>query len=377
MFFKIKLPAGTASDRGGTEAGLSAFASESDPVVAPAEAGSASPRSHRHGRARMAATLAIVILATASLTASAILQYRRLVPPDGSLVIETSAPGEEVTVAGAVVGRTPVRISLKPGTHTVLVGEGERRREMSVHVAPGASIVHHVEIAPPPASSVSLATAQHLRIESESTASAVLVDGIDRGPSPVTVADLTPGVHDVVVHARGATLRNRVTLQAGESKVLVFAAASKPVEAGGVAAAPASGGFLAVNSGVPVQIREGGRVIGSSDLDRQMLPTGEHTLEFVNEALGYQSRRTVRIEAGKTTSVQLERVNGAISINALPWAEVWIGGERIGQTPIGNLSRPIGTYDVVLRHPELGERRERVTITTKGPARLGVDLRRK
>jgi hypothetical protein len=204
----------------------------------------------------------------------------------------------------------------------------------------------------------------------------VLVDGVDRGPTPIDVEGLAPGAHDVVIRVAGGNLRQRVTLRPGESTVMVFAS---PVKTRETAAAPAAGagGFLAVNSGVPVQIREGGRVIGASDLDRQMLPTGEHTLDFVNESLGYQTRKTVRIEAGKTTNVQLERVNGVLSVNAQPWAEVWIGGERIGQTPIGNLSRPIGTYDVVLRHPEFGERRERVTITTKGTARLGVDLRRK
>jgi hypothetical protein len=267
-----------------------------------------------------------------------------------------------------------VTLSLKPGTYGVQVGQGELKREMSVDLAAGASIVRHLDMSAPQAPPA--VQTQRLRIESDTPASAVLVDGVDRGPTPINVEGLAPGAHDVVVRAGGATLRHRVSLHPGDSTVMVFAAPAKPAETT-TAAAPASGGFLAVSSSVPVQIREGGRVIGSSDLERQMLPTGEHTLEFVNEALGYQTRKTVRIEAGKTANVQLERVNGVLSVNAMPWAEVWIGGERIGQTPIGNLSRPIGTYDVVLRHPELGERRERVTITTKGPARLGVDLRRK
>jgi hypothetical protein len=303
------------------------------------------------------------------------MQYKRLVPASGTLVIETSVPGQEVTVAGNVVGRTPVTLSLKPGSYGVQVGQGEMKRDMSVDLAAGASIVRHLDLGN--ASLVPAVQTQRLRIESDTPAAAVLVDGVDRGPTPISVEGLAPGAHDVVVRAGGATLRHRVSLHPGDSTVMVFAGASKAPETTTTTSAAASGGFLAVNTGVPVQIREGGRVIGSSELERQMLPTGEHTLEFVNDALGYQSRKTVRIEAGKTASVQLERVNGVLSVNAMPWAEVWIGGERIGQTPIGNLSRPIGTYDVVLRHPELGERRERVTITTKGPARLGVDLRRK
>jgi hypothetical protein len=203
----------------------------------------------------------------------------------------------------------------------------------------------------------------------------VVVDGIERGMSPVSVRGLAAGNHDVVVRDAGASLRQKVTLRPGESMVLVFAS-SAPLDTSR-AAAPVAGGWLAITSAIHVQIRESGKVLGNTEADRVMLPTGQHTLEFVNEPLGYHSRRSVRIEPGKTTALQLERVNGVLNINAQPWAEVWVDGERVGQTPIGNLSRPIGTHEVVLRHPELGERREQVTITTRQPARLGVDLRRR
>jgi hypothetical protein len=54
-----------------------------------------------------------------------------------------------------------------------------------------------------------------------------------------------------------------------------------------------------------------------------------------------------------------------------------VDGERIGETPIGNLSRPIGRHEVIFRHPQLGEHREVVVVTANGPTRLGVDLRKK
>jgi hypothetical protein len=66
-----------------------------------------------------------------------------------------------------------------------------------------------------------------------------------------------------------------------------------------------------------------------------------------------------------------------LSLNASPWAEVFVDGERIGETPIGNLSRPIGRHEVIFRHPQLGEHREVVVVTASGPTRLGVDLRKK
>jgi hypothetical protein len=52
-----------------------------------------------------------------------------------------------------------------------------------------------------------------------------------------------------------------------------------------------------------------------------------------------------------------------------------VGGERIGETPIANLTRPIGTHEVLLRHPQFGERKARLTVSLKQPARLGVDMR--
>jgi hypothetical protein len=96
----------------------------------------------------------------------------------------------------------------------------------------------------------------------------------------------------------------------------------------------------------------------------------------VNDALGYRSSRKIAVVAGQTTSSRVEMPSGSLSINAQPWAEVWVGGERIGETPIANLSRAIGSYEVVFRHPQLGERRENVVVTLQQPARLGVDMRR-
>ena len=66
-----------------------------------------------------------------------------------------------------------------------------------------------------------------------------------------------------------------------------------------------------------------------------------------------------------------------LHINAVPWAEVWIDGERIGETPIGNLPARIGTREIVFRHPDLGERRATALVTLKEPVRISMDLRKK
>ena len=60
-----------------------------------------------------------------------------------------------------------------------------------------------------------------------------------------------------------------------------------------------------------------------------------------------------------------------------PWADVWIDGEKVGETPIGNLPMAIGTHEVIFRNPDFGEQRQLVTVTLTAPARVTVDLRKK
>jgi hypothetical protein len=137
------------------------------------------------------------------------------------------------------------------------------------------------------------------------------------------------------------------------------------------------GGWVSVKTPVAMQVFEEGQLVGTTDIDRIMLPVGSHRLEIVSEALGYRSRLDVAVRSGQTSTVRLDLPTGVLAVNAQPWAEVWVDGERVGETPIGNLTRTIGPHEVVFRHPDLGERKTTVVVTLKAPARVGVDLRSK
>ena len=141
------------------------------------------------------------------------------------------------------------------------------------------------------------------------------------------------------------------------------------------AAAPVSG-WVSVTAPVEVEVREHGSVLGTSHSDRIMVSAGRHQLEIVSEALGYRATAVVQVPAGKVAPVRIEWPKGTASVNAEPWAEVWIDGEKTGETPIGNLSLPIGPHEIVFRHPELGEQRYAVSISLKAPARVSVDMRK-
>ena len=138
-----------------------------------------------------------------------------------------------------------------------------------------------------------------------------------------------------------------------------------------------AGGWVSVKTPVPMQVFEEGRLVGTTEVDRIMLPVGTRRLEIVSEALGYRSRQEVAIRAGQTSTLRLDMPTGVLAVNAQPWAEVWVDGERVGETPIGNLTRTIGPHEVVFRHPELGEKKTTVVVTLKEPTRVGVDLRSK
>lgn len=145
--------------------------------------------------------------------------------------------------------------------------------------------------------------------------------------------------------------------------------AAKPAPAGALS------GWVRVDVPVPMRITEDGRLLGTTDVDRLMLPTGDHMLDMRNDELGFATRQMVTIKAGETAILPVRLPSASISINAKPWAEAWVDGERVGDTPIGTLMRTVGRHEVVLRHPELGERRVPVLVTMMQPARVSVDFK--
>lgn len=356
--------------------GLDAFGSEAAPAVgavpSPAPAKPALARPSSKPRLFLAGGWVALGLVIAGATGGGYALYKRRfpsAPPTGMLTVETSPADLEVVIAGKTVGRTPLTLPLTAGAYDVRVGAGDHQRALKVNVVAGIASVQHVEFVAPTAAV--LPETGTLRVQTEPSKLAVLVDGVGRGWSPLTIERLAPGDHDIAVRTGHGAVHRSVKLQPRETLALLVSTASV------AEAAAATGGWLTVSSPVTLQLREGGKVIGTSEVDKVMLPAGDHEVELLNDALGFRATRKVRIAAGKTATTRIDLPNGTLSVNAQPWAEVWIDGERIGETPIGNLERPIGTHQVVFRHPDLGERRESVVITLLQPARLGVDLRKK
>lgn len=146
---------------------------------------------------------------------------------------------------------------------------------------------------------------------------------------------------------------------------------ASPVQA---PAASSRDGGVRVSSPIEVHLLDGDRVLGSSEDGPIIVPAGRHEFEFVNSMVGYRARRVVDVKAGQITPLSIPVPNGTLNINALPWAAVWIDGNPLGETPLGNLSVVPGEHEIVFRHPQLGERREKALVRAGVPTRVAVNL---
>jgi hypothetical protein len=133
-------------------------------------------------------------------------------------------------------------------------------------------------------------------------------------------------------------------------------------------------GGIRVSAPIELVVLEGERVLGSTTEGPIMAAAGRRELDFVNSAIGYRVRQTVEVKAGQITPFTVAVPNGVLNINALPWATVLIDGNSAGETPIGNLSVVPGEHEVILRHPQLGERRERVIVRSGVETRVSANL---
>jgi PEGA domain-containing protein len=84
----------------------------------------------------------------------------------------------------------------------------------------------------------------------------------------------------------------------------------------------------------------------------------------------------VDVRGGQVVPLEVSLPNGRLSINATPWAEVWIDGKSVGETPLGNLSVPLGEHEIVFRHPQFGELRRTAIVRLDVVTRVTANLQR-
>jgi len=327
----------------------------------------AAARESASNRPRMIAAAVVVV----ALTSGGVFAARRyfsapatVVPTTGTVVVNTDPAGAAVVIDGEAHGATPVTATLKAGPHTIELSTKEGvRRTMTVNVTANQQLSQFIEM--PKAA----AGTGDLQVRTDPPGAKVVVDGQNRGTSPVTVKELAPGSHVVVLQNDLGSVNEDVTIQPGATASLVV-----PLKA--PQGAPVSG-WISITAPAELQIFESDRLLGTSRTDRIMVAAGRHDIEITNEALGFRTTQSIQVAPGQVARLRPDWPMGTIAINATPWANVTLDGKELGETPVGNTSVPIGTHEVIFRHPQLGEQRITATVTANSPARLSVDMRKK
>ena len=259
---------------------------------------SSAPRRSRWSRMAIASSVVAVLAASAGVVRfprSTIVRASEM----GILRVESNPTGLRVLVDGLEQGLTPARLSVSAGTHVLEVRGRNAPRVMPISVASGVENAQYIEF-------LDLPQTGQLRVDSDPAGATVMVDGVSRGTTPLTVADLTPGSRQIVLQTAAGSASHTVNIQAGATSSLN---------------APAPAPSAVTNVGI------------------------------------------------KTPPA------GLVSLNASPWAELWIDGRRIGETPLANLSVPPGEHEVVFRHPQLGEKRQGLRVNPGARLRLSVEMK--
>ena len=280
-------------------------------------------------------------------------------PGAGTVTIESSPAGLEVAVDGSGRGRTPTTLQLNPGGHLLQLTHSTVTRTRQVHVRPGAHTVLYFEL--PQSDSTTGAL-----LVNEPAGARILVDGLERGTAPATLT-LDTGRHDVILLNERGAVQHSVSIEPGGTTTLV---ASMPTSAGPTV------GWLSVKAPYEMHVLEQGKAIGATNGERIMLLAGQHEVEIVSEAFGYRATRSVQVRSGRTATLDIELPKGVLYLNATPWADVFVDGQRIGETPLGNVTVPIGPHEITFKHPQLGEKRVAAVVKLSTPTRISMDLRK-
>ena len=130
---------------------------------------------------------------------------------DGFVTVKSVPDGAEVMVGGQAIGKTPVfNHAAAPGIHPLAVTrEGYSTYTTDLQVIPGELNSVHIQLSPvdagaagatsPDSSPVPLPLSGCIRCLSDPPGADVYVDLVPRGRTHLTVCDLTPGYHEVVM----------------------------------------------------------------------------------------------------------------------------------------------------------------------------------
>lgn len=162
----------------------------------------------------VAALLVVALLQTGFIVWSATRPSENL-GGDGELVVTSRPEGAAVTIDDRHHGVTPVTVRLSPGAHVLQVRAGSAEpRVIPLAIRAGTQTAQYVEMQ-------GVATTGILEVRSEPSRARVTIDGRERGSTPLTLRDITPGDYQVVLERGGWKSTQTVRIEPGATAQLV------------------------------------------------------------------------------------------------------------------------------------------------------------
>lgn len=162
----------------------------------------------------VAALLVVALLQTGFIVWSATRPSENL-GGDGELVVTSRPEGAAVTIDDRHHGVTPVTVRLSPGAHVLQVRAGSAEpRVIPLAIRAGTQTAQYVEMQ-------GVATTGILEVRSEPSKARVSIDGRERGSTPLTLRDITPGDYQVVLERSGWKSTQTVRIEPGATAQLV------------------------------------------------------------------------------------------------------------------------------------------------------------
>jgi len=270
-------------------------------------------------------------------------------PTMGTIILESAPTGSDVTIDGKPSGKTPFSTEVTVGRHVLEFKQKNLTRTVEVEVTGGQTTTSRLDWSAKPVGK--------LIVESDPTGAKVSIDGKPRGATPLTLTDVGVGSHIVVIDSAKGSIRRNVEVTSERETTLSETIFS---------------GFLKVFAPFEVTVSEAGHPLRLDERTQLMLAPGVHELRFENKQLGFYGTRKIEIEPGKTATVTLTPGGSTLSVTASAPAEVFVDGQRVGDTPLVDYPVALGSRDIVVKGAA-GERRFTETVTTR-PLRLEVDF---
>lgn len=287
-----------------------------------------------------------------------------VVAPTGQAQFDSRPTGAEVVIDGVARGKTPIKLSLPVGDHALEIRGEAGTRSLPLTIEAGVLVSQYVELV-----TAADQPTGRLDISSDPPGAVVRLDGAVRGVTPLTLEAVEARSHNIALSRGTSTIYRSVRVTPGATATVFAALDAVPTPTAGTV-----GGFVSIAAPFELQVFEGGRLLGTTSAERLMLSTGRHALDLVSDAFQFKTSVVVEVPAGKTATTAVSVPDGSLSVNALPWAEVFVDGRAVGTTPLANLTVPIGNHEVTWRHPQLGERRQPIAVTAQTPVRVGVNF---